>query len=147
MIFQKSINQGTVSSALLTANVSPIFKKGSRAYPANYRPVSLTSVPCKILEKILRLNITNHFNQNKLIRPEQHGFVERKSCSTYLLETLDFATKALADKSALDIVFLDFSKDKVSHRLLLLKLENYGITGNVLSLIHSFLNKRTQRMS
>ena len=92
LIFEKSLETGKVPSSWLKANVTPIFKKGSRLQPSNYRPVSLTSIPCKIMESIVRDHIMKHLIDNNLLRKNQHGFVPRKACVTNLLETYDFIT-------------------------------------------------------
>ena len=128
--------------------MTTIFKKGSRLSPANYRPVSLTSVPCKIMESIVRDNLMTHLVDNDLISVHQHGFVPKRACMTNLLETFDFLTKKTANKNSIDLVFLDFAKafDKVSHRRLLCKLESLGINGNVLRWIAAFLSDRVQRV-
>ena len=75
IIFRKSLDQGVIPEDWRIANVSPIFKKGSRGKASNYRPVSLTSQVCKIYESILRDAILEHLIKNQLIRESQHGFL------------------------------------------------------------------------
>ena len=77
-IFRRSLAEGTVPADWRKANVTPIFKKGSKGDPGNYRPVSLTSVTCKIMESVLRDSITEHLDRNRLIRSSQHGFMCNK---------------------------------------------------------------------
>jgi len=117
LIFRRSLEEGSVPMAWRDANVTPIFKKGSRLDPSNYRPVSLTSVVCKVLESIIRYRIMHHLIKNKLIIDQQHGFVPRKACVTNLLETVDYITNNMHHRTPTDIIFLDFAKafDKVSH--------------------------------
>ena len=148
MIFKLSLNSGRLPSKWKMANVTPLHKKGNRSEASNYRPVSLTSVICKVLERILRDVIMVHLVSNGLLSESQHGFVPKKSCTTNLLETLDFLTDCLARKIPVDIIFLDFAKafDKVPHRRLLLKLKAYGIGGGLLNWITDFLSERTQRV-
>ena len=86
VIFQKSLAESRVPGDWKLANVAPIFKKGKRDNPGNYRPVSLTSVVGKIMESILRDQILIHLKGSNLIRKTQHGFVEKRSCLTNLLE-------------------------------------------------------------
>ena len=77
-----------------SVSITPIFKKGSRVSAGNYRPVSFTIVPCKVLESIIRDGMLSHLDSHKLIAKEQHGYVKNKSCLTNLLETLDDVTSA-----------------------------------------------------
>ena len=72
--------------------MTPIFKKGAKGDPGNYRPVSLTSVPCKILESIVKDRIMDHLMENKLIRESQHGFMPDRSYASNLLEFMDKVT-------------------------------------------------------
>ena len=148
IIFQRSLVESSVPTAWLSANVTPLFKKGSRLDPSNYRPVSLTSVPCKVLERIVRDAVVVHMIINNLICSEQHGFVPRKACVTNLLETVDFVTKNMSERIPTDIIFLDFAKafDKVPHRRLLHKLECIGIVGQAINWICAFLSSRRQRV-
>ena len=96
--------------------MTPLFKNGSRLDPLNYGPISLTSIVCKVMESVMRDNIMAHLVENKLICKQQNGFVPRKSCTTNLLETVDFTKLNMSQRRPVDIVFLDFSKafDKVS---------------------------------
>jgi hypothetical protein len=71
------------------ANITAVYKKGSRELPCNYRPVSLTSLVCKILKSIKRDSILEHINKNSLKRDTQHGFTKKRSCSINLLEFLE----------------------------------------------------------
>ena len=95
LIFDKSISTGGVPIEWREANVTPLFKKGSKLVRSNYRPVSLTSVICKIIESIVRDPIMRHLKINEIITPGQHGFVPNKACMTNLLETLDIITDAV----------------------------------------------------
>jgi hypothetical protein len=147
-IFYSSLHESRIPDKWRVANVTPLHKKGSRLDPANYRPVSLTSIPCKILERVVRDAIMDHLYAHKLISPQQHGFVRNKACVTNLLETIDELTSSLALKSWVDVIFLDFAKafDKVPHRRLVQKLEAYGIRGELLAWIADFLTNRQQRV-
>jgi len=145
-LFQDSLDTGQVPSEWKTAKVIPIFKKGTRGDPGNYRPVSLTSAVCKLMESILRDNIVDHLIINHLIKDSQHGFTTGRSCQTNLLEFLDQVTKYLDSGEAVDIVYLDFSKafDKVPHKGLDKKLEAHGISGRVRAWIQEWLKDRNQ---
>ncbi|XP_065661930.1 uncharacterized protein LOC136084814 [Hydra vulgaris] len=99
--------------------------------PLNYRPVSLTSIPCKVMEAFIKEEIMTHLMENKLPSKNQHGFVKNKACVTNLLETLDILTASMSDSLAVGMIYMDFAKafDKVPHKRLLKKCEAYGIKG------------------
>ena len=147
-IFDLSLSSGTCPAKWKQANVTPIYKKGSRLETNNYRPVSLTSIVCKVLEKIIRDAIMNHLTSNNLLSEKQHGFVNGKACVTNLLETIEFLTKRFCANIPIDIIFMDFLKafDLVAHKRLAFKLSCYGITGSLLAWIVSFLSNRVQRV-
>lgn len=148
LIFKHSLRDASLPSEWRTANVSPIFKRGSRTAVENYRPVSLTSVPCKVLESLVKDYIINHLQLHNLISTKQHGFVAHRACVTNLLETIDFMTDSISRRLPADVIYLDFSKafDKVSHELLLVKLVAYGIPRTLVEWIRAFLTDRRQRV-
>ncbi|XP_060583416.1 uncharacterized protein LOC132739674 [Ruditapes philippinarum] len=116
-IYQLSLDSGTLPADWKTADVSPIFKKGNRSTPSNYRPISLTSISCKILEHIIFSNIMAHFDNNNILSDSQSGFRRRRSCESQLLTTVNNLVKGLDKNEQIDAILLDFSKafDKVSH--------------------------------
>ena len=146
MIFQSSVDTGIIPSDWRTANVTPVFKKGEHYDPANYRPVSLTSVPCKILEHIVVSSLMNHLEENSILTPHQHGFRKKRSCETQLLEFAEELSENMERGGQTDIVILDFAKafDKVNHSLLLHKLHHYGVGGKINKWIEGFLSNRLQ---
>ena len=123
-----------------------VFKKGDRAKPANYRPVSLTSICCKVAEHIIVSSTLRHLDANKILVDCQHGFRRKRSCETQLIVTTEDIAAILNRQSQADIAILDFAKafDKVPHRRLLQKLQYYGLDENVQGWIKSFLADRTQ---
>jgi hypothetical protein len=147
-IFRESMESGQVPVDWKRANVSPIFKKGKRSSPGNYRPVSLTSNVCKIMESIIRDEIVKHLKENNCIRDSQHGFVKGKSCLTNLLLFLEKLTKIVDDGQPADVLYLDFSKafDRVPHKRLVLKMKAHGIGPKVCAWIASWLDSRQQRV-
>ena len=84
LIFQASFDIGIISQDWKIANVIPIFKKGSKTDAGNYRSVSLTSVPCRIMESLIKASITSFLDKNKIITDRQHGFMKHRSCLTNL---------------------------------------------------------------
>jgi hypothetical protein len=147
-IFNKSMEEGVVPPDWKEANVTPIFKKGSKSSPGNYRPVSLTSVSCRIMESIIRDAMNMHLVRNMLIRKSQHGFMQDRSCTTNLLEFLEEATRVVDSGEGFDVVYLDFAKafDKVPKERLMKKVRAHGIRGHVWDWINSWLSGRRQRV-
>lgn len=148
VLYRRLLDSGFTPGDWKKANVSPIFKKGAKRDPANYRPVSLTSVCCKVFESILRDAIMTHLDTNNVISDNQHGFRSAKSCATNLVEFYDRITDAL-NKLPADVVFLDMAKafDKVPTRALLNKLKACGVTGKVGRWIENWLTGRQMRVT
>ena len=145
-IFTQSLRTGEVPLDWKRANISAIFKKGDRSDPANYRPVSLTSVSCKMLEHILASNIRKHLDQHNILSQFQHGFRKKHSCETQLLSTIEDLARSLDKREQIDCLILDFSKafDSVPHQRLLHKLGWYGINGEAHKWIGNWLTGRKQ---
>jgi len=148
ILFEKTLNTGEVPLDWKHANVTPIHKKGPKGEASNYRPASLTSIPCKIFESILKDSLMKHLDSNQLIKPSQHGFTKGKSCTTNLVIFLDKLTAIIDKGIPADVFYLDFAKafDKVPTQRLLLKLKNKGVDGNVLRWIKNWLTGRTQEV-
>ena len=147
-LFQSALDCGEVPHQWRSALVTPIFKKGDKSKAANYRPVSLTSVCCKLCEHLVAKAILNHMDEKELLSDLQHGFRRKRSCESQLTIFVDELTRHIKDGQQVDAVVMDFSKafDVVPHGSLLVKLEYYGIRGNTLQWIDSFLRSRTQRV-
>jgi Reverse transcriptase (RNA-dependent DNA polymerase) len=148
MLFKSSLEEGQLPRAWKEANVSPIHKKGPKSSVDNYRPVSLTSVCCKVMEKVVRRVLLSHMVENGHLSDYQHGFVHGRSCTTQLLKVIDAWSEILDQGGSIDVAYLDFAKafDTVPHQRLLLKLESYGVKGKVLKWIGEFLLGRRQRV-
>ena len=143
-----SLNNGQVPKGWKEAEVIPIFKKGARSDPNNYRPVSLTATCCKIMETVSRDSLLSYLENNNLISDNQHGFRPNRSCITQLLEVIHDWSQALDKASCIEVIYLDYSKafDSVPHERLVAKLGSYGIDLKVQRWIRNFLLDRTQRV-
>ena len=147
-IFRASIEEGVVPEQWKSATVTPIFKKGSKKSPGNYRPISLTCQGCKLLEKIIKEEIVEFLEKNGLFYNSQHGFRRSKSCLTNLIEFMENALTWMDEGSSSDVIFIDLQKafDKVPHQRLLIKLRAVGIGGQVLQWIAAWLEGRKQQV-
>ena len=147
-LFNQSLFRGEVPKEWKMANVSPIFKKGSRKVAAKYCPVSLISISCKIMEAAVRETILTHLSRNSLLSTRQFGFLGGWSTILQRLTFLDKCVDAISRGNGTDIVYVDFQKalDTVPHKRLMVKLQAYGISGVILNWINAFLNGRTQRV-
>ena len=141
-VFNMPLHEGIVPLEWKEANIIPLFKKGSRYKSVNYRPVSLTSVICKLLEKIIRDHMMDFLIKHKLINPSQHGFLKARSCLTnsFFLEEI---TKWVDEGSPVDVIYLDFQKafDKVPHQRLILKLKSHGMGNSIINWIEQWLTE------
>ena len=145
-ILQTSLDQGAIPEEFKKAQVCPLFKKGDTSNPANYCPVSLTCILCKTLEHIIASSLTKHFGKHNILYDLQHGFRERRSCETQLIQLEEDLAQNSTSGIQTDLILLDFSKafNKVSHLKLLYKLQMHGIEGNTLRWIRPFLIERSQ---
>lgn len=144
--FNKLIINGEFPDTLKIAKVTPIYKSGQKTDPGNYRPISVLPVLSKILEKILHKRLETYLQSINYISSQQYGFRPK---SNTLTATIDLVTKIkynIDNKNIVLGIFIDLKKafDTVSHKLLLKKLENIGITGNALKIFASYLANRSQ---
>ena len=146
LIWKKSLETGFIHPEFKNQTVTPVFKKGSKALAANYRPISLTSHLIKIFERILRDKIVSFLEKNNIICKNQHGFRKGRSCLTQLLNHVDTILKNFLENHDTDAIYLDYSKafDKVDHKILLEKLSMYGIKGKIHNWLTTYLSDRVQ---
>lgn len=144
LIFNKSLDTGCFPELWKVAHVIPIFKAGTKTECSNYRPICILNCFAKIFESIVYDYIYYLFKP--LISPQQHGFVKSKSTVTNLIEYSNIIVNSLDNKKQVDSVYTDFQKafDKVNHQLLFHKLERYGVHGDLLRWVISYVTNRSQ---
>lgn len=146
-IFRMSLSKGIFPEKWAEANIVPIHKKGSRRDPGNYRSISLLPLCAKAFEKVICDQLYQH--TQPFLSPLQHGFIQRRSCSSNLASFLAHGWTAIQEGVQLDTIYTDFSSafQSVNHRLLLYKLHRmYGLEGNALKWLSSYLGRRKQRV-
>ena len=128
--------------------MTAIFKKGEKFKASNYRPVSLTSICCKIQEHVITSNVLKHLDEHNILTDCQHSFRAKRSCKTQLLTLAQELFAGLDKKHQHDLIILDFSKafDRVPHQRLMKKLDHYGIRGSTYNWILAFLTDLTQQV-
>ena len=144
----KSFSVGLLPDEWKNADITPLHKKGSKSSRENYRPISLTSIACKIGEKIVFDRMIKFWHEIDLINSNQFGFLRGRSTATQLLSTFNDWAKSRNLSIPTDVIFLDLAKafDSVPHERLLLKLKTNGIDGSLLNWLRHFLVGRKQRV-
>lgn len=149
IIFNCSFQTGKLPSIWKLANVTPIYKRsGSANNVNNYRPISLTCSPCKVMESIIRVHMLLHLTKNNIISPEQFGFLPHHSTELQLIDCLNDWSMSLDNSIPLDVIYFDFSKafDTVSHPKLFQLIKSYNIAGNLYNWLFDFVTDRVQRV-
>ena len=146
ILYTESFKQQKLPHDWKDAVITPLYKKDEKCLASNYRPISLTSIICKIMESIIKDDLMSYVCNNNIITSLQHGFLPGRSCQSNLLIMLNCLTEAIDRGIITDVIYLDFAKafDSVPHNRLIYKLSKYGITGNLLHWISDFLSKRRQ---
>ena len=145
-IFSESLCQCAVPDDWKLAMITPVYKKGDRDCPGNYRPISLTCICSKLLVHIVTSELTTYFTEHNILYHLQHGFRHGRSCESQLLELTSTLQANVNARAQTDLIIMDFSKafDKVCHKKLISKLDFYGVRGNTLQWISCFLEGRQQ---
>ncbi|MFI5406894.1 MAG: RNA-directed DNA polymerase, partial [Nitrososphaerales archaeon] len=147
-MFELSVNTGVLPSDWKNSIVSVLHKKGSKADLSNYRPISLTSIICKLLESIIRDHIMNYFTCNKFFSSRQFGFIKNRSTTIQMMKVMDLWTAQLERGGQIDVIYTDFEKafDKVPHKRLISKLRSYCVDERLISWIEGFICYRSSQV-
>jgi len=148
IIFERSWRTGEVPEDWRKAHVTPVFKKGKQEDPGNFRQVSITSIPGKVVEQLILDVTSKQVEEKKVVRSSQHGFTKGKSCLTNLIAFYDGVTGWVDEGRAVDVVYLDFSKafDTVSHDTVIGKLKKCGLVEWSLRWTENWLNGTALRV-
>ena len=145
-ILKKSIETETFPNKWKTAKVTCVHKKGSKKECTNYRPISLLSIPSKVIEHFTSLTMKYHLESLNLLSEFQWGFRKQRSTEDLLLHMTERWLRALDEGKSVAVLFIDYQKafDTVSHPILLKKLAACGISGSLLAFMQSYLSERKQ---
>lgn len=146
ILFNRFMTEGTFPDIWKCANIVPVHKTGSKSDVQNYRPISIISALSKLFERLVHSAL--YPIVSKILIPEQHGFVKRKSTVTNLMIFVEHLFKNMDKRIQTDAVYTDFRKafDRVDHAILLSKLAYNGIRGNLLRWFSSYINNRSQKV-
>ena len=148
-IINMSLLSGEYPDLLKIVKVIPIHKGGSTQDMNNFRPISLLSIFDKVIEKIMHKRLYNFLEEHNILYQNQFGFRKNNSTSYTLAEITDNIKKSIDTGKYGCGIFIDLRKafDTVNHKILLLKLEHYGIRGSMLKWFQSYLSDRKQYVS
>nr|CAD2178902.1 unnamed protein product [Meloidogyne enterolobii] len=147
-IFRLTLDEGKIPELWRMSIIIPIFKKGLKTDPRNYRPVSLTSTVCRVFERIVYSQIINFLDEKNFFCREQFGFMKKRSTTLQLLEMMNEFYDAIQNNYNVDVIYIDFKKafDSVPINILLYKLKRAGIDGKLMIFLENFLTNRSFRV-
>ena len=145
-LYNDCIHRGEFPNLFKKGKITPVYKKGNRECIDNYRPVSILPVFGKVFEKILYKRLYSFLSSNGVLHDQQFGFRKGHSTTHALHKSVNDITKSISNNQHVLGIFIDLSKafDTLDHGILLRKLENYGIRGQALNLLKSYLTSRLQ---
>ena len=149
IIFARSLEEGVLPDVWKLSRVVPIFKEGTKSVPLNYRPVSMTSMPCKVMEKMLVDHIVEYLEENNLLAHCQFGFRQGRGVEDQLLLMYGEVVAKVDSGEVVDVIYLDLSKafDVVNHDVMIEKLMLLGFCPKILGWIEAFLVGRRMFVS
>ena len=145
-IISLSFTQGVFPEELKISKVIPIFKSGSSEDINNYRPISLLSIFDKIIEKLMHKRLYDFLQNHNILNKAQFGFQKNMSTSLAIIEITERIRKSMEEKKVGCGLFVDLSKafDTINHKILITKMEHYGIRGVAINWFKSYLTNRKQ---
>ena len=145
-IFNLSFSTGIIPDNLKISLITPIFKSNEENKFENYRPISFLTCFSKLLEKLMAIRLTKFVDKNNILSKHQYGFRKNRSTEHAIIDFVDKITKSI-DQGKFSVgIFLDLSKafDTINHKILIRKLEHYGIRGIAKKWFENYLCKRKQ---
>ena len=145
-IFNEMIEFSIYPDWMKLAKITPLYKKGDRNLPENYRPISLISSLSKVFEKLLLKRMMSFCSKHKILTSAQFGFRPKMSCVQAIIRVTECLREQIDKKMTGQACFIDLKKafDTLNHEILLNKLENYGFRGKINEILGSFLRDRKQ---
>lgn len=145
-IINLCISEGIFPTSLKKVIIKPLYKKDDRSDLKNYRPIAKIPIFSKIIEKVIYNCIYAYFEKFKLFCNEQKGFRKNINTNMALFDLLSSVLSSVDKRNRVCAIYTDMTKafDFVDHKILLEKLYCYGIRGNILKLIESYLSNRLQ---
>ena len=143
-----ALSSGVFPDRLKYAIVKPIFKRGSKQYISNYRPISLLTSFSKVFEKVVNNRLFTHFEMNGILVQEQFGFRMQHLTEQAAFSLINSILTAMNKNQIVGGIFCELQKafDCVNHKILVDKLQFYGIDGKFKTLIESYLTNRYEKV-
>ena len=146
IIINQMIETGVYPEKFKISKITPIYKKNERTNIANYRPISLLPTLSKIFERVIHTQLYTYFDENKLLSEQQYGFREKHSTELAAVKLVDYINHEMDIGNTPEAIFIDLSKafDTLNFDILIHKLQFYGLSGNSLALMKSYVTGRMQ---
>jgi retron-type reverse transcriptase len=140
---------GIFPKELKIAKTIPIYKAKENNKLGNYRPISLLCSLSKIFEKLIHVRLYSFFVHHNLIYTQQYGFLPKHSTQDAVHHLHNTIVNSIENQEFTVGIFLDLSKafDTINHQILINKLSNYGVRGNTLQLLETYIKDRHQFVS